>query len=524
MTKAIKSLTLSGTLTHGVNGTSDQSKRVNVIATDFVTIQTSGKIDVTAKGYAGVDNSNGYGPGYGGKHGHEGGGGSGGGGGGEGGFGRSWRGLPGVAGTVYGSLLQPTHLGSGGGSCYRAGVPPYTRGGYGAGAVKLEVGGALTVNGSIIADGEAGGLGGDGPRWGSGGGGGGSVWIQCSTLDGTGLVRANGGNGGHIEWFSGGGGGGGRLAIYYGSGTVPTTQARGGGGTTGEHGGAGTIYLKQGGLAASLIIENETASPFYGTRGTWTTSAILQTCREITIQSRGRLKQPTGDTDGVTVTLTALTIDGTSAIDVLGLGYAGGYGKQDGVGPGKGGWNENGGAAGAGYGGVGGLGRNWRDPAPRPAGGTYGSAIEPTQLGSGGGGCYRDGTSRWGGYGGGLVKLDVRNLTLNGSIIAIGGDGEDHATDFPGGGGSGGSIWVTASVLTGTGHMQAAGGEGGYREGYFDGGGGGGGRIAVYYTKLLWDTNHTSVLGGDSVGATDGAPGTRYFQFVPGPGTLILFR
>ncbi|MBI4578786.1 MAG: hypothetical protein HY718_03735, partial [Planctomycetes bacterium] len=80
-------------------------------------------------------------------------------------------------GYTYGSIFQPTELGSGGGS----------NGGAGGGAVRLVVQGTLTVDGSILANGNNGA---------DGGGSGGSIWITTSDWTGNGPVRAHGGNGG----------------------------------------------------------------------------------------------------------------------------------------------------------------------------------------------------------------------------------------------------------------------------------------------------------------------------------------
>jgi len=106
-------------------------------------------------------------------------------------------------GTVYGSPTQPIDMGSGGGA---GSGPQYAFGSYGAGAVRLRVGGTLTVDGSISADGF------DGSQDGSGGGSGGSIWLSAGTVRGSGSITANGGEG---ELYGGGGGGGGRIAINY---------------------------------------------------------------------------------------------------------------------------------------------------------------------------------------------------------------------------------------------------------------------------------------------------------------------
>jgi hypothetical protein len=67
------------------------------------------------------------------------------------------------------------------------------------------VGGTLTLNGSLTAEGNAA-LQDDG-----GGGSGGSVWLTAGALAGSGAIMADGGAG---ELYGGGGGGGGRIAIH----------------------------------------------------------------------------------------------------------------------------------------------------------------------------------------------------------------------------------------------------------------------------------------------------------------------
>jgi len=105
-------------------------------------------------------------------------------------------------GVAYGSATQPSDLGSGGG----LGSGPLYRGSQGGGAIHLNVGGTLTVDGWLSADGIP------GFQDGSGGGAGGSIWVNTRTLRGNGFISADGGEG---ELFGGGGGGGGRIAVYY---------------------------------------------------------------------------------------------------------------------------------------------------------------------------------------------------------------------------------------------------------------------------------------------------------------------
>lgn len=74
---------------------------------------------------------------------------------------------------------------------------------------------------------------------GSGGGAGGSIWIEAGNFIGSGAVIANGGVGG----ASGGGGAGGRIAIYYNVSSF-SGQIRALAGSGFEGGGRGTIYTE----------------------------------------------------------------------------------------------------------------------------------------------------------------------------------------------------------------------------------------------------------------------------------------
>src|SRR6185369_16515719 len=103
----------------------------------------------------------------------------------------------------YGSATEPVDRGSGGG--FGLG-PTYAGGSIGGGAIRLNIGGILTVDGSMSANGN--------PAFqdGAGGGSGGSIWVTARTVRGDGSFTADGGEG---ELFGGGGGGGGRIAVYY---------------------------------------------------------------------------------------------------------------------------------------------------------------------------------------------------------------------------------------------------------------------------------------------------------------------
>ena len=146
-------------------------------------------------------------------------------------------------GSVYGSFSSPSELGSGGGNGWytsQMNVP----GGSGGGVVRITVGGEMTLEGSITANGTDGGRGNVYlAYWSGGGGSGGSIWLDVDTLTGSGVISANGGNGG---WGNrAGGGGGGRIAVYHRVNSFTgELDARGGIGV--QYGGAGSIYLKSG--------------------------------------------------------------------------------------------------------------------------------------------------------------------------------------------------------------------------------------------------------------------------------------
>ena len=114
-------------LTLASDPTRDGFKGVHITTIGDLTIEAGSAISADGKGYLG-----GSGPGVGGDSGRAGGGGYGGGGGVAGA----------VGGSTYGSISKPSDLGSGGGDSY---VP----GGAGGGAIRLDVGGTLTLDGSL---------------------------------------------------------------------------------------------------------------------------------------------------------------------------------------------------------------------------------------------------------------------------------------------------------------------------------------------------------------------------------------
>ncbi|MDD5146475.1 MAG: fibronectin type III domain-containing protein [Candidatus Pacebacteria bacterium] len=196
-----------GALTHTVNN-STQIYSLNLVINNNLDIQSGGSISVSGKGYGGGvlgSNGNGYGAGLGW---YSSGTSKGAGGGGYGGAGANGNATTG--GPVYGNSIQPTDLGSGGGSA-RYNDSYYGYGGGGGGFVKIVNSGTTTINGSLISNGS------NGTRSSSnfmdgGGGSGGSIYLITNVLSGNGTTSANGGDAGGGY---GGGGGGGRIAIYY---------------------------------------------------------------------------------------------------------------------------------------------------------------------------------------------------------------------------------------------------------------------------------------------------------------------
>jgi hypothetical protein len=137
--------------------------------------------------------------------------------------------IGGVPNVVYGSATMPVDLGSGGSRSEHYDVA----GGDGGGRIRLIVTGALTLDGSILANGGVGtAVGG----WDAGNGSGGSIWITADTVAGSGTIGANGLNGEAP-------GGGGRVAVYYGPGSSILGLDIGAGAWSPA--GAGTVYLFQ---------------------------------------------------------------------------------------------------------------------------------------------------------------------------------------------------------------------------------------------------------------------------------------
>ncbi len=408
-----------------------------------------------------------------------------------------------AAGNAYGSVSQPTALGSAGG----------VNGYHGGGAIKLDATGTITLNGTITANGMG------GVRRTAAGG---SIWLVCDTFVGNGSIRAQGGD---ASFTGNNAGGGGRVAIARTTSTFTGvislrggrenglfTQYAGQPGTLWEpnrfptgtpetpvnlafgpdsscqyhfsstatnywnvtiangwfeaHGGALSI--------GNLIMQNRAIFRSdewaYGVEGKRTMTHLDVTGQfDVSGNSVVYLGAYTYDTDTFSLAAgsTLFPLGDRDAINADSGGTAGikhGLGPViravnatvngtiDGVnrgfrlteGPGYGGWDRGGAHGGR---------------ASNLYGATYGRMTRPTALGSGG---------AQGGSGGSAIMLDVSGtLTINGSVNLSGGDASRRN-------GSGGSIWIVAGTLAGSGTILRANGGAGA-----SGACGGGGRIAI---------------------------------------------
>jgi hypothetical protein len=199
-----------------------------------------------------------------------------------------------------------------------------------------------------------------------------------------------------------------------------------------------------------------------------------------------------------------LSVTGNVEVAVGGVINANGKGYGGGAGPGAGhiaGNPQDG--SGAGYGGIGGM-----SSSNAMGGTTYGSFLQPANLGSGGGASY----TGIGGAGGGAIQITAGGIFLiNGTISANGANG----TNSRSGGGSGGSIWITAHLVSGSGAITAQGGAGEPTHG----GGGGGGRIAI---QCDVNTFAGSAVAYGGTGAKTGGAGTVYTKLTGQNGLLVF--
>ncbi|MGO8701708.1 MAG: hypothetical protein ACLQVY_28830 [Limisphaerales bacterium] len=453
----------NATLTHSPAPNGETDNKIDIAINGDVLVDASSKVLADGLGYsatqgpgAGIRNSWAAGGGY-------------------GGMGGTYNA---AGGRGYGLLAAPADFGSGGSD----------DGSSGGGAIHLAVGGTLDLDGTITAAGLTG-------SSSLSGGSGGSIWLEATTIGGTGSIQANGGFG------ADNGGGGGRIAIFYHNDSFSGTTTAWGGTEVdgGEVGGAGTVFSKEtSSTMASVVLENNgnigagtsadeieggsldvtvvnaAQAILYGGE-TWTIGQ-LQVGTNSSVLCFGTNNTGLASNEwagtGVTIAAQSITVDAGGTISADGQGYAAGQGPGAGI---RATW-----AGGGGHGGMGGA-------ANASGGGAYGSLTQPTELGSGG--------ADAGNPGGGAIRLVIAgSLQMNGTLTANAVHYGNH------GGGAGGSIWIEAGTLAGDGIIQANGGQGGNDNG------GGAGRIAAIYqvnnysgTVTAWgglNGQGGSVIGG----------------------------
>ena len=377
-----------------------------------------------------------------------------------GGVGGAYDGTPNA---LYGNLVSPADLGSGGSSGYYG-----EAGGDGGGRVHIAAVNVV-LDGTIAANGGSGG----GSQAGSGSGG--AVCLVVSTLSGIGGIGADGG-GGEV------GGGGGRVAVHHvdmstmDSGLI---HALGGQGSRVD-GGNGTVFLKGFDEAnGTLVVDGQGTASAYSAlpippgyvfdniiirnQARVVADDVLKVNDTLAILTGSILTHSLSSEDGLRIEASRLYVDLTSSIDISSRGYRGG--KRDG--------NDSdygltlGGVPGAQYrsaGSYGGYGGVYDGSGSNPP---YGHPNEPVYLGSGGSRGYY---GERGGNGGGRVTiLAGKSVEVDGAILANGGGGGGSQA----GSGSGGSILIETSLLRGMGVVAANGGAAEV--------GGGGGRVAITY-------------------------------------------
>ena len=439
------------------------------------------------------------------------------------GYGGQGGGSP-FGGSAYGDYSDPVSLGSGN---YRVA---------GGGAIKLNAGQSITVDGNLSTNGLNS----------NGGSSGGSLSINSVYVGGNGNIKSNGGTGTY------GTGGGGRIKIASTTNNfVGILQAKAGNTSASINGGAGTIYKKLVSQTyGDLIIDNVDATQttrtqtaaflnnMSGGSGTYQfdsitfanygkleiisgqtlvldsgtfngskTAGIINagtinvpnnwslsyyyaakggtlagwTQTGLTITSAGKLTHfmnDSLDTYGINMTLDSLTVNSGGEIDVSEVGYGPTYG----LGGGK--QLAGGYASAGGHGGEG--GRTDTDLTKSNPNGDYSN---PTSSGSGGG---------YSGGGGKAIFSITGTATINGSVLSNGQSSNS--------GGAGGSINISAATITGNGTINANGGTGGT----ISCGGGGGGRIRLAATA---NTFNGSLLARGGLGynsSYSGGPGTIY--------------
>jgi len=312
----------SGTVTHSQNSDTNSTGGWTIDGRVYIecmtcTVDADGQISVNGMGYGGAIGVTGYGPSggiyvdgnYSSGAGHGGMGGS---------LNPAWPRQYG--GTNYGLASAPVWPGSGGAG---------TTDNVGGGVVRINASGAVTVNGTVSADATH-----VYAPHGASAASGGSVYITCDTIAGSGMISANGGD--TAGRAAQGGGGGGRIAVVYAnepaqSADVPIEfWTHGGWGgpvdgpldvpniNAGEPGRVGSLYMSGGKFfpritmvgAYNLIIPGFTS---------WSVSSLTITNKPVWVQSVARpANTAVRFPDGMQITVTGdLTIGAYGILELV---------------------------------------------------------------------------------------------------------------------------------------------------------------------------------------------------------------
>ncbi len=430
-----------------------------------------------------------------------------------------------VAGTTYGASDFDTqlYLGAGGGGNSAQG----TTGGYGGGAIKLNVGNLTLNSGAQISS-----KGGGPSSTGSGAGAGGTIVIDVSGTfsNSSGTISVVGGT---SAWGSSGGSG--RLKFPQAKLIDASNNLSVAGFSlidinltsninTFTVGANATVNLSASNnvTVSSLVINGANAE--LRLNDEWTQAsrngqpALGKSFGSITVTNGVLTSNPYSNTfSGSTWSTTPAAGNGQLIVDVTGTltvgtsgrihmdskGYIGGTatrtqgGSPTGTGTnstsanggGGGGNASNGWYAGGGSYGTAGTDLNSAYPSYPVAGTTYGASDFDTQLYLGAGGGGNSLNAHTGGYGGGAIKLNVANLSIasGGQISSRGGS----PSSVYGGAGAGGTVVIDISgtYSNSGGTISIAGGTSAW------GINGGSGRLKFPQAKLIDASNNLSVVG-----------------------------
>jgi hypothetical protein len=240
------------------------------------------------------------------------------------------------------------------------------------------------------------------------------------------------------------------------------------------------------------------------TNGVTPYGLTLRVSNDVSITGASWIYPYSDATNGGSVfcTVRDLTTDAGGGFDASIRGYSDGTPTHtNGFGPGGGKYGGGGGYGGTGGGGAGG-------------GVTYGDSNAPAMPGSGSGGVYSAPPyTHFTSKGGGLIWLEARRITHNGTFTANGQDKSGYWQY----GSSGGGVYVRCATWAGTGGVVTAKGGNGNAGTGGRGAAGGGGRIAVWrqVDEYLGAVSNQVAGGIGYDTAAHGQTGTVVYGFMP---------